>query len=258
MGTIVGKFLQRWPRIYECLNVIFFSFSPDHLMAIIKGTHNCENYWKTRKDGNIHGFDSHLSSDWVESYWKSIDHPHRKSLHSEISTFDPSSVLEIGSNCGPNLYLLAKTFPNMRLFGIDINSESIEKGNALFDHEGLTNVKLEIACADNLSSFKEKSIDVIFSDATLIYIGPDKIESVIKEMNRVAKKAIILIEWHTNSDTMLDKKGKGRYYLGKYVRNYVRIFGQIVPEKKISVKKLPKGMWEGLGWEKFGHIITIT
>ena len=81
--------------------------------------------------------------------------------------FSPSSVLEIGSNCGPNLYILARRFPDAELKGIDINSDAVQKGNEWFSDEHISNVKLMVGKADDLQQFQDKSFDVVFTDAEI-------------------------------------------------------------------------------------------
>ena len=165
----------------------------------IFGTKIDELYWKFR-----HIFDKK----WAESYIskESINHPHRKFLIDIISNYFPfESVLEIGCASGPNLYLLAKKFPKTKFYGIDISEKAIETGRDYFKKERIENVFLESGRAEDLKKFPDKSINLIFTDATLIYEGPDKIESIIKEMIRVAKKSIILCEQHTESSSIFYK-----------------------------------------------------
>ena len=52
----------------------------------------------------------------------------------------------------------------------------------------------------------------MFTDAVLMCIGPDKIKDVMKAMIRVARRALILVEWHTE-DQRKDRHGLGVYWL---------------------------------------------
>jgi tRNA G46 methylase TrmB len=96
-----------------------------------------ELFWKFR-----HFFDK----SWAERYIskESINHPHRKILIDIISKYYPfDSALEIGCASGPNLYLLAKKFPEVKLYGIDISKKAIEIGKKKFNKEKISNVILE-------------------------------------------------------------------------------------------------------------------
>lgn len=204
----------------------------------IFGTKIDELYWEFR-----HVFDKK----WAESYIseESINHPHRKFLIEKISNYFPlESVLEIGCASGPNLYLLAKKFPGAEFYGIDISRKAIEIGKDFFKKEKINNVFLNIGKADKLKKFKDKSIDLIFTDATLIYLAPDKISRVIKEMLRVAKKAIILNEWHSNSPQS--------FYDGHWLHNYKVLFNKFVEKAKINFTKLPEEKWT-----KYGYLVEI-
>jgi len=120
--------------------------------------------------------------------------------------------LEIGCASGPNLYLLAKKFPEIKLYGIDISKKAIEIGKKKFNEEKILNVILETGNPSDLQKFFNKSIDIIFSDACLIYISPKKINSVVEEMVRIAKKAIILCEQHSDNSNS--------FYNGNWGHNY--------------------------------------
>lgn len=209
----------------------------------IFGSKTDELYWRFR-----HIFDKK----WAESYIskESINHPHRKFLIEKICSYYPfETILEIGCASGPNLYLLVRKFPNVKFYGIDISKAAIKKGKNFFRKQKIKNIYLEVSKADNLSDFKSKSIDIIFTDATLIYLGKDKIKTVLKEIIRVAKKVIIFFEWHSESSN-------NSFYHGHWVHNYKELFKNFVREEKIKVFKTPIEGWGG-GWIKYGHIIEV-
>jgi len=213
------------------------------LAVKIFGSRIDELFWKFR-----HFFDK----SWVERYIseESINHPHRKLLIETISKYYPfESVLEIGCASGPNLYLLAKKFPEVKFYGIDISKKAIERGKKKFNEEKISNVILESGNPSGLKKFFNKSIDIVFSDACLIFIDPKKINSVIEEMFMIAKKAIIMCEQHTDSPDS--------FYTDNWIHNYKLLFGKFVSSEKIKFTKIPEGIWGG-DWGKFGYIIEIT
>lgn len=212
------------------------------LLDKILGTKTDEFYWRFRHLLNKRWSENYMSQD-------SINHPHRKFLIDKISTLAPlKNVLEIGCASGPNLYLLAKKLPNTKLYGIDISKKAIKVGTEWLNKKGIKNTVLSYGKADNLRSFSNKSIDVVFTDAALIYIGPDKIDKVLKEILRAAKKAIIFNEWHSDDLEHL--------YDDHWIYNYRLLFKEFVPEEKIKITKLPGDLWSGR-WAQFGHIIEI-
>lgn len=194
-------------------------------------------YWRFR-----HIFDK----SWAKSYIseQSINHAHRRFLIDKISNHTPfESVLEIGCASGPNLSLLANRFPSAKLYGIDISNKAIKEGRRYFENNN--NIYLNQEKAESLD-FQDKSVDIVFTDAVLIYSGPDKISLVIKEMRRVAKKAIVLFELHHDRQDPI--------YNDNWIHNYRLLFN--VPENKIKVSKIPHGIWKG-DWEKLGHVIEV-
>jgi len=194
---------------------------------------------------------------WVKSYWDSMSHPHRTLLIDTIGSYRPSRILEVGSNCGPNLYLLAKRFPKATIKGIDINEASIEAGNTWLKKEDIRNVTLLHRKADQLNSFEEGAFDIVFTDAVLIYVGPDKIKTVARQMLRIAKKALILVEWQCAKGEN-DPEGLGIYYGGRWKRNYANLFASLSPKTLVRTKKLSHSDWPDANWSSIGYIIKIN
>lgn len=217
----------------------------------ILGSKADELYWRFR-----HVFDKK----WAESYIsrESINDPNRKFIINEILRHLPfENALEIGCASGPNLYNLAQKYPKVKFYGIDISRKAIETGKDIFKKEKIDNVFLSISGAERLKDFKDKSIDLVFTDAVLIYIGPDKIESAIKEMIRVAKKKILLFEWH-------DDKITTSLYKSHWIHNYRFIINKFIPDEKIKItrmlpliaEQLPSEKWDR-NWAEFGNIIEV-
>ena len=182
-----------------------------------------------------------------------LNHPHRRFLINRILSYLPiSSVLEVGCDSGVNLYLLASANPSIKLWGIDINKKVIEEGKDIIKEMGINNVFLSCGRADSLESFGDKSIDVVFTDAVLMYIGPNKIYSVIGEMIRVARKAVVFNEWHISSD-----EKESLYYYGHWVYNFYSLISKHVSPDKIQITRIPKEVWGDRGWETFGSLIEV-
>lgn len=70
-----------------------------------------------------------------------------------------------------------------------------------------------------MRDFANASEDVVFMDALLLYIGPDKIQICIGKMRHVAKRSIILLEMH------MDRVGiDGTYTRDGWLRGYRVLF----------------------------------
>lgn len=240
MKERIKKFLEKFPPIYSLAQKCWWGYST--LMAKVFGTKIEEKRWVEK------GIDEILG------YWEGRNHPRRQFLVEKIGVFSPfSTILEAGCICGPNLYLLAKKFPQAKIKGIDINPLAIKIGKELFKEEGIKNVALLEGKADELSQFQDKSFDIVFTDALLIYIGPDKIGKVLKEMARISKKGLILAEWHI-------PEGEVEIYdphIGVWRRNYVALLNNFFPKEKIYVSKTPSEFCPDNNWQKFGYIIEV-
>ena len=256
----VAHLLKRWPTLYRSVANIYSTLKPVHLMEHLVGTRVREREWSTRhlrKSEKEHDDWNEGSNDWIKGYWYSQNHSHRPFLIEKISNFSPSSILEIGCNCGPNLYLLGKKFPDAEIRGVDINPLAVQKGNEWLAQEGISNVKLLKGKADELRQFQDKSFDIVFTDAVLIYVGPDKIKEVIRDMVRITRRALILVEWHSEYRRK-DPDGLGVYYLGNWKRDYVALLKQFVREEQIHVTKITEDVWPDRAWKDVGAVIEVV
>lgn len=237
-------FLKKSPALYRLVETSYYTLRFRHLKEYLLGTKAREREWAARSI--------------AEGYWNNRDHPSKHFLVERIAAFSPiSNILEVGCASGPNIYLLAKKFPQSEIVGIDVNSEAIKWGNAQFKREGISNVKLLEGKADELEQFQDKSFDVVFTNAILIYIGPDKINKVMKEMIRITRLALILMELYNFEPVCKDPYGLGIYYGGNWHREYKTLLKQFVSEEQIHVTKIPKNLWPAEPWKSFGAVIEV-
>ena len=201
------------------------------------------NYWLFRPLIDEHRDWHGASPNWVQEYWDSNNHPHRRFLASAIIGLGAESVLEVGCNCGTNLRVLREMgFSDTSLAGVDINADVIAKGKS-----ELPAVNFQVADAINIP-FPDYSFDCTFLDAVLIYIQPDDIEHVISEISRVTRKFLILVEWFDNNSI------QGVLKNNHWARNYEKLlskFGWEVTKRKISFEE-----WPNKNWAKYGYIFT--
>lgn len=209
--------------------------------ARVRGTKHYEKEWAQKE--------------YDQQYWDSMNHPHRDLVISTISKYSPESILEIGCNSGPNLFRIARRFPSAKLRGIDINHQAIEAGNRLLAESSINNVKLEVGKADDLRAFSDGSFDIVLTDAVLIYIGKDKIKAMTEEMLRVAKKAIVLIEWHdpeSGAEGALVKKK------GYWARDYIALFKSREKVVEVKLTKIGREVWDDNYWSSLGNVVEVV
>ena len=140
--------------------------------------------------------------------------------------------------------------PSLRLSGLDISPANIAVGSERFTELGLENITLIEGQADDLSGFANASVDIVFTDAVLMLVGPDKIQTCIEEMIRVARRSIILIEMH------MDGIGfGGTYNRDGWVRDYKALFKQLGYD--IKLVPMPPGARPSGRWPKYGAYIEL-
>jgi SAM-dependent methyltransferase len=241
MKQRLAHLFMHWPALYNSIARVY-SFA-----GSLIGTRVVGKWWATR-------------SSFAKSYWDSWDLPSRHFLVERIAAFSPiDGILEVGCASGPNLYVLAKKFPKAQIVGIDINREAIEYGKARFAQEGILNVRLLVSKADDLRKFQDKAFDLVFTDAVLTHIGPNRIKKVVSEMLRITRRALILMEPHSFelNDKDLLKLGILTYYGGQWIRSYTTLLKQFVPEEQIRVTKIPEGVWPAKPWNELGAIVEV-
>ncbi|MDP3947249.1 MAG: class I SAM-dependent methyltransferase [bacterium] len=239
MKSELKSLVKRWPALYRLAQTQLWKVRKlrERRSGLLMGEF-AEQWWAERHQRE--------GKDWVMSYWNTRNDPHRFLLLKELEGLSPfSSVLEVGSNCGPSLYVIAKRFPDIVVRGVDINPTAVLMGNALLGKEGIQNAKIFTSPAGDLSQFADTSFDIVFTNAVLVHVGSDKIEGVVREMLRVAKKALVLIERHR--EIAADQQGLGvraEYtYPCDWDRNYRALLKRFVPENSISLYKVPEEIW---------------
>jgi len=107
MKDKLTSFLKRWPKFCNFLKRGYFAFSG--MRKRLVGTKLEEKYWAPR---HLHKGDDwgNKENDWVRGYWNSRDHSHRSFLMKRIFKFSPSSILEVGCNCGPKLAKVGRRY----------------------------------------------------------------------------------------------------------------------------------------------------
>ena len=256
----IKRGLERYPPLYALAVKATYSMRPVHMLELARGTEVREREWARRhlRGGGDWGTPSSgdAKDDWIMSYWASREHCHRSFLLDRISRYSPlSSVLELGCNCGPNLYLAAKRFPRAKFVGIDINAEAVRTGQELLASDGISNVRLLVGRADDLKSFGDNSFDVVFSDAVLMYIGRDKIRDVVRNMVRVARRAVVLLEWQHDGPAGDGRSALGHRWWGCWRRDYVTLLSQYAARDCVRVVRVTEGMWPDERWSQAGAII---
>ncbi len=219
-----------------------------------------------------------LSSYWA-SYWQKeyrkervtlgvedlppIIGSERAVLIEQISNLYPfTSVLEVGSGHGQNFDILARLFPKVTFVGVDSNEERVNSSNQLFQHQNLSQVTFVQGEAGQLPEFLDRSADIVVSSAMMLFVAPDRVEQVVREMLRIARRAVFVLEQHQvdlNNPSQylgvrcLKDTGISDYYL----RDYFALFARFVPESAIHLIEVPNPRWPIEQWKQYAKVFRI-
>lgn len=100
---------------------------------------------------------------------------------------------------------------------------------------------IEISYGNILSiPFPDKSFDVVFVEAVFCMLHPDLVEDALKEVMRVAKKYVILVE--------LDNNKIGEVKGGRTGANWSELL-------KFNKRRITTDEWDAAPWNECGVVI---
>lgn len=199
------------------------------------------SFWQTRSKTDKHKDWLYEDGGWIEGYEQSVAHPHRVKTIEMLKSLKPfTSLLEIGCSAGPNLKLIHEHFPGVETVGIDPNEDSVEAAHKFVPNGGVIVGDVRKL----LTLFPSKSFDVVLADASLMYVEPGEIVSVMNDIALVAKKAVLIVERCTDAK-------QGSVAGGVWGRNYE----MLLKERgfKVTKEKITEDLWPGSpNWAKYG------
>lgn len=202
----------------------------------MKTTKGHIKYWKDRE------------LDWKTQYFDTHGHPHRELLMRTMARFRFGSVFEVGCASGPNLVRIHYGFPHVQFGGCDVSEDAIK-----FAKDAFPKAFLNVSPAHDIF-LSDKSVDMVISDACLIYVGRNMINKTLQEIKRVTRRNIVFCEFHSDS---LYQRTRLQLESGYYAYNWKKLL-----EKNgffnIEMRKIPKEVWPGTPWEEFGFIISAS
>lgn len=201
---------------------------------MFKTTNKHTKYWQKRK------------IDWNQAYLATWNHPHRAIITSMLKGVGIKSLFEIGCGPGANLMRIVKEIPGLQLGGCDVNADAIKLAKETFAGGRFYVDK------GNDTMLSDKSVDVVLSDMALIYVGPMKIRSYIREMKRIGRLYVLLCEFHSPSflKRILARLG------GYHVYDYKKLL-ESEGFYNVHVQHIPEQLWPGTDRNtEFRTIIT--
>jgi ubiquinone/menaquinone biosynthesis C-methylase UbiE len=192
------------------------------------------SYWSTRK------------MDWKSCYLDTWEHPHRQMIVDALRSFEFDSVLEVGCAAGANLFRIQREFPQVRLSGTDVNAEAIEVAR----HFLIGDLRIGTLAQ---AGFPDQSADVVLTDMVLIYVA--EIEQTLAQIRRLARKHIVLCEFHSKRPW---ERVALKLATGYRARDYPALLRRH-GWRDIEVAKIPRELWPGgRPQRRFGYVITAS
>jgi SAM-dependent methyltransferase len=179
-------------------------------------------------------------------------------------SFPCDSILEVGCAFGQNLAVFAHLVPGTSICGVDRNGAALKEAEAFFKTlRSQSAPRFVKGSVDDLSMFASLSFDVVYTCALFLYVRPDEAEPAARELLRVAKRKVLLLEQHVEDRNnpqlhlgVFVQRGAGP--AGYWLRDYRRLFSQFVPDGNIKVTKVLHPNWEAERWKSAANLIEIT
>lgn len=182
-------------------------------------------------------------------------YPHRQWLAQQLlaaaAGISAPSVLEVGCSYGPNLVRIQHLVPSAMLYGLDISPANIDVGRRFSREHGVPTqaIHLEIGDMRQPLPFSTGSVDIVFTDATLLYANPLQVRRVLREMVRVSRCVV----------GTLELTGRGRHYVHRrtrdgWIHSYEPLLNRIGGVDSSSRKPLPPGTRNAGRWPNLGAL----
>ena len=147
----------------------------------------------------------------------------KNTLNKKLTGLRFTTVFEVGMGYGLFGKLILDGFEIERFVGIDLSSDQIEAAQKYLE-EWMLSGRVDVSVA-NIATYKSRTkFDLVFCSTVLSHIPPNLIESAIKNMCRVAKKYIVIVEPTTEVMKRLNKNLEKKY--DQWLYDYATMFRQ--------------------------------
>ena len=131
---------------------------------------------------------------YLDGRWK----PVAEALIQKYSLTNDSSLLDVGCGKGYLLYEIQRILPKMRIVGFDISQHGLDDRHPDFAGE------LFIHRAQEEYPFADNEFDLVISLATLHNLRLFELDSALREIERVGKRAYVMAESYRNELEMFN------------------------------------------------------
>lgn len=113
---------------------------------------------------------------------------------------NPKSLIEFGSNVGMNLRAIKLLFPNINLFGIEINEKAASEVKSFIGKENVFN--------GSIFDYEPKQkFEVALIKGVLIHINPEMLPAVYEKLYNSSSKYVLVCEYYNPSPVTVNYRG---------------------------------------------------
>ncbi len=116
------------------------------------------------------------------------------------------SILEVGCNAGANLQAIARSGSAERICGVDINVRALLLLRGSWEDDPLR-LETREASATNLP-FADGAFELAFTCGTLIHLSDDDLGPAIRELFRVSRRYLLVMEYLANERVTVPYRGQ--------------------------------------------------
>jgi spore coat polysaccharide biosynthesis protein SpsF len=130
----------------------------------------------------------------------------------------PESLIEFGANVGMNLRAIKLLFPNIDLFGLEINKNAANELENVIGSDNVFN--------GSIFDFEtSRQYDVSLIKGVLIHINPEMLSVVYEKLYKTSNKYILVCEYYNPSPVTVNYRGHNdrlfkRDFAGEMLEKY--------------------------------------
>jgi len=180
---IVGKLLKLITPLHKSTKRNYLKrMMENKVKCMVESKKYGFNYWDGKRKYGYGGYR------YIPNRWTNI----AKKIIKKYKLNNNSKILDVGCGKGFLLYEIKLLLPRIKMRGFDVSRYGISKSMKLVKKN------LFVHKAQNKYPFKKKEFDLVISIGCLHNLEVNDLKKAIKEISRVAKKALILIESYRN------------------------------------------------------------
>jgi spore coat polysaccharide biosynthesis protein SpsF len=120
-----------------------------------------------------------------------------------IETRLPASILEVGANIGRNLRALS-ALTGAELYGLEPNAKARQQLVA----DGVVKAANALDGTAQAIPLKDGAVDLAFTSGVLIHIHPNELPAGCRELARVARRYVVVIEYFADQPSTIEYRGR--------------------------------------------------